>query len=751
MKWLRRALLALVLVVFCVVAALLFWPATPAPPGTPAMKPQGVVSNVQPSVGMFETVVNAVTSSNIEGVVTLEGEPVENVQVELLGRKVTTSSKGEFAFQDVPRKTTLVVTAVHGDRVARAQVIVTGGKQFPLPLNLALVPGHRVKGRVLGPREERIAGATVECADLSERRGLFRGPRGMTLTFGSGAVEMGPLEALTASADDGTYDLRLTPGRWRCSAIKTGFSIASGVDLDLVGDQDLDHRLGDELTLTGDLSTSDGALVTDGRIEVLQSASAAHWLTLPSSRLDGQGRFSLRGLSAGEYDFEVYAGDRVTTLHHAVPPLAVHWTLANETILSVVVINSALGDMVMLQRPESPGGWTGTGLQNGKADFKGLEPGAYRLRLNQGSVEQQDQVTKEVQVVEGKTTIVELEAKATLQVSGVVVGPDGKGIATEVVLRRPPGARLSLRYAPPTRTDADGRFTVALAQGATMMLEAKPVAGLLAPEPIEVKSTDDKLLIRLTKSSTVRGQVVDVAGRPITRFTIDGAEHQNDEGRFEVPFVVQSRSSSNGVTRVSMTLSLRAGGFVPREHEVDQPTGDVDVGRLVLEQKRDVVVVVRGAKGQPLAGAMVIAVGAPTPPFREGTDVDGRFTLVDQPMAELKLLVSHPNAVTTPVTARAGETRVEVTLPAGLMVSGTVSGRQRVVVAQQGELIELTAVEKGAFAFHNLTPGPWRLRALTVSMEFASMDRARLPQEFQKGGSIEVTVGANGVTGVVVP
>jgi hypothetical protein len=268
---------------------------------------------------------------------------------------------------------------------------------------------------------------------------------------------MGALEAKTTSDAEGRYVLPLTPGRWKCSAVKTGFAIAGGADLNVTGDAELELRMADELTLTGDVSTSDGALVTDGRVEVLRQMTAEHWVTLPMSPLDAQGRFSVRGLAAGDYAFHVYGpGDRVTPLSHSVPSGPVHWTLPGETILSVVVTDASPGDTVMIQNPQSPGSWSGIGIQNGKADFKRLEPGPYRLRLNQGTVDREEQVTKEVVVVEGKTTVVELGAKATLQVTGVVVGPDGKGVVTEVSLRKPPGPRASLQYASPSRTTPRG-------------------------------------------------------------------------------------------------------------------------------------------------------------------------------------------------------------------------------------------------------------------------------------------------------
>lgn len=702
-----------------------------------------------PSPGLVDAIVDAVSPATVEGVVTLEGAPVEGVEVELAGQKVRTSSKGEFVFKDVPRETTLVVTAIREERVARAQVYLNGSTQFPQPLTLELMVAHRVKGRVLGPRGEPVAAATVECADWSLRPGFFALTRGMTVISASGNVDMGPLEVFASTAGDGTYELQLKPGGWRCAAIAPGFGGSAGVELQVTGAAEVDHHLREELTLTGDVSTTDGALVTEGSVSVRRTLSARLWLTAPRSRLDAQGRFSVSGLAAGEYDFEVSTRTRLVVLHHTVPPTAVHWTLPDETILEVNVSGASAGDMVMVQRPESPGSWSGTGIQNGKAEFKQLAPGPYRLRLKQNTVDQADQVTAEVIVVEGKKTVVALEARATLQVSGVVLGPDGAGVATEVELRKS-GSRSPLHFVPPTYTDAEGRFTLALAKGTTGKLHVTAPPGFLQPAPLDVKSTDDKLIIRLSKSPMVRGQVVDAQGRPLERFTVDGVEQR--AGRFEVPFAVQATSTSDGVSRAWMTLSIRADGFVTLQREVDQPERDVDVGRLTLEQARDVVVVVR-TKGKPLSGAQVLVAGTRLSTFgrdRDVTNADGRYTLASQPMGELKLVVSHPDAVTTPVTVRARETTVEVTMLEGLSCSGTVSGRERVVVAERGDVVEVVAVEKGAFAFHNLTPGVWRLGAIDMPMDFARSDRERLMRMVPKDRTVEVTVSAN-VTGVLVP
>lgn len=749
MKWLRRALLAVV--VMAVFAGLWRWRSGPSAP----VAERAAAEAAKPSVaaaspGLVDAIVDTVSPATVEGVVTLEGAPVEGVEVELAGQKVRTSSKGGFVFKDVPRETTLVVTAIREERVARAQVYLNGSTQFPQPLTLELMVAHRVKGRVLGPRGEPVAAATVECADWSLRPGFFTLTRGMTVISASGNVDMGPLEVFASTADDGTYALQLKPGGWRCAAIAPGFGGSAGVELQVTGAAEVDHHLREELTLTGDVSTTDGALVTEGSVSVRRTLSARLWLTAPRSRLDAQGRFSLSGLAAGEYDFEVSTRTRLVVLHHTVPPTAVHWTLPDETILEVNVSGASAGDMVMVQRPESLGSWSGTGIQNGKAEFKQLTPGPYRLRLKQSTVDQAEQVTAEVIVVEGKKTVVELVAKATLQVSGVVVGPDGSGVATEVVLRKP-GARNLLERGLPTRTDAEGRFTVAIAKGATAMLHVTAPPGFVAPESLEVKSTDDKLTIRLSRSPMVRGQVVDAQGGPIERFTVNGVEQR--AGRFEVPFTVQMTSTRDGVSRVWMTLSIRADGFVALQREVDKPERDVDLGRLTLEQARDVVVVVRSTKGKPLSGAQVLVAGARPSMFgrdRDLTDADGRYTLTAQPMDELKLVVSHPDAVTTPVTVRARETMVEVTMPEGLRCSGTVSGRERVVVAEQGDVVEVVAVDKGAFAFHNLTPGVWRLGAIDMPMDFARSDRERLMRMVPKGRTVEVTVSAN-VTGVVVP
>mgnify|MGYP002148726167 CR=1 FL=1 len=153
---------------------------------------------------------------------------------------------------------------------------------------------------------------------------------------------------------------------------------------------------------------------------------------------------------------------------------------------------------------------------------------------------------------------------------------------------------------------------------------------------------------------------------------------------------MQATSTSDGVSRAWMTLSIRADGFVTLQREVDQPERDVDVGRLTLEQARDVVVVVR-TKGKPLSGAQVLVAGTRLSTFgrdRDVTNADGRYTLASQPMGELKLVESHPDAVTTPVTVRARETTVEVTMLEGLSCSGTVSGRERVVVAERAAFVE---------------------------------------------------------------
>jgi RNA polymerase sigma factor (sigma-70 family) len=242
----------------------------------------------------------------------------------------------------------------------------------------------------------------------------------------------------------------------------------------------------------------------------------------------------------------------------------------------------------------------------------------------------------------------EKPARATIEVTGLVTGPDGKPFAGAKLFVLTPGAQKKDRIVKAT-TGADGRFRIEVSRadvdrGAKLVATAKGHG----PDWIEVRSRPPagKLTLHLAKDDVpIAGRVLDLEGRPIAGATINVAwvDHIDlgpwlaDRAKgnlssvkslgmagFEGPAVVKTdkdgRFSISGFGRDRVAhLFVRGPGIQNNDVEVIARSGPVQDLRLAnrvvhatgatftIAPSKPIVGTVRDRKtGKPISGVRVV-------------------------------------------------------------------------------------------------------------------------------------------------
>jgi Carboxypeptidase regulatory-like domain len=342
----------------------------------------------------------------------------------------------------------------------------------------------------------------------------------------------------------------------------------------------------------------------------------------------------------------------------------------------------------------------------------GLRPGTWTLHVEgEGLLAQARQVTLSEGHLEAQT--VTLDPGAVLE--GVVVDWEGRPVVGAAISSPASGTRL---------TEDDGRFVVQGLPSGPVKLEVALPWGDSIPEAT-YQAPAKGLVLKAPPTRSVRGEVVDEAGAPITEFTVDTQQVSAADGRF----VAMARQPE---------IEVAAGGFRP--DRVPVPASG-DVGRLVLRPLARVEGEVRDAQGQPAAGVRVrlLPVGEETV-----TRADGHFSLplleAEDPK-EVSVLVATRGASVVRAAVQPG-TANRLVLGQGTRVVGRLAGpwaRAGVTVraeANSEPFVTREALSEPLGRFElELFPGPWTFRVLgmerAVSLE-VSGDR----QEVELGGEL---------------
>ncbi len=314
--------------------------------------------------------------------------------------------------------------------------------------------------------------------------------------------------------------------------------------------------------------------------------------------------------------------------------------------------------------------WTAEATADGQGNWRidHVPPGRYRIAADKVPwFVVQDSVT--IQTSKGDR-IINLEAERGGTVSGLVRGPDDKGVPGAMVAAVPGTTSLRLRQlmagVPPqgvvlTHTDEDGRFTLEgvppgftvtiIALGDGMAVDSVPGIRVASEEAL------DGVLLRLEKGRALEGQVLDPSGLPAggaavrLEMPIDGspvlAELEADaEGRFL--FV--------GITAGRYRVRAEAGDAQPGTKLVSVPKeGALTPVEVRLEAGTVVVGFVQTQQNAAVAGATVVAIptrgrgkaapGRQKEQWAAVTDRQGMFRLEGLPIEQLAVYVRREGLV----------------------------------------------------------------------------------------------------------
>jgi RNA polymerase sigma factor (sigma-70 family) len=251
-------------------------------------------------------------------------------------------------------------------------------------------------------------------------------------------------------------------------------------------------------------------------------------------------------------------------------------------------------------------------------------------------------------------------------VSGRVVWPGGAP-ARDVEIR-PVGAAPGVAMDASWQRFPTGEFELRALGAGMVRIEVRHAEGVARPALVETGTRD--LVIELRRTLSIRGAVIDRAGRPVTAAKVtakapgsrDAVAHSTQQGRFEI------RGLDDGRYDLHLEPGTKSDWYPPKLTPfvptvlsgVAAGTGDVVVE---VDTGREVSGVVQGPDGNPVAKAFVAALGRPgqLPPTAR-TGPDGRFRLTGITGGHEEILVV---ASGFPPRAVALEDAMEIRLEAG--------------------------------------------------------------------------------------
>ena len=368
----------------------------------------------------------------------------------------------------------------------------------------------------------------------------------------------------------------------------------------------------------------------------------------------------------------------------------------------------------------------------GRARFVGLTPGRCTVADSLGGGEM-------LELAPGEVRELVLRGSSVWHVSGKVVDRDGRAVeGAEVWVTAPVNRTDGWLLA---RTSAAGKFAVPVVDGAWVGARMRGhVRSLL--QRVAVGMAPPELALR-QRARTVRGTVVDTAGRPIAGATVcygltDPQLVQGSRETMTPPGLV-TRSDTSGsfvfeeCERRRDTLHVRAPGYA-YETIADVTSGDA-ASTDELEVVLSLAAIVEGratdAQGAPLAGVQ-IAYGryADLGSGLVWTDADGCFRLDSAPLGaiELSAHLRDVGSARATVEGRPGETvRWDPVIPREAAITGLVvdergaprAGLVVEAISPVGHVREPRAAyadSEGRFRIIDLVDLPYRIEIKTMDL-----------------------------------
>jgi protocatechuate 3,4-dioxygenase beta subunit len=239
-----------------------------------------------------------------------------------------------------------------------------------------------------------------------------------------------------------------------------------------------------------------------------------------------------------------------------------------------------------------------------------------------------------------KEVTVRLPPEKTIE--GVVLGPDGKGVANVTVAASwipTTQEPWVIPYESKTRTDASGVFRIGRLADVEHDVTVAPPPEFMAPLGLSLAAGTKGVEVRLRAALVVHVTVLDGAGRPVPQATVtfhgSGATTWSATG--------DARTDERGVARLG---GLDAAGLYDVDVRVDGRS-DLAPARIRewtpadttvrLAHARKVKGVIRDRAGQPVTGAHVFATVGESTTWSPSTGADGRFSIEGLATGELVL------------------------------------------------------------------------------------------------------------------
>jgi protocatechuate 3,4-dioxygenase beta subunit len=639
------------------------------------------------------------------GRVTAGGKGVANAIVVLARRArliMRTDEQGHYSVPD-PRVWFPSITVIHPKYAM--STLDYGFSDMPVPLDVQLVSGSTLTGRVLGP--DRRTGVRAE---------LF--------IDGIAAGE---------SADDGTYEIHRVPRVWTELAAVRGEMVAragnsSSRTLQLTRAFSLRGNVVDPATgvaITGAVITVEPT-AHDGK-PVATAISDARGAFVVPALLPGSYRVSASraGYSSSSEEIPLNAGTRKT-----IAMLRLASVTGSVTDDQRRPVGAAFLRAIPRGRNYFP---------TGPADPQvSAADGRYALRVNPTILTIVDEVDIVAirkgyantpdgphRLAAGDSKTVNITLARGLALNGRVTDADGHPLRDVAVsaLETPPNARTFVQ--PPRSwidlptTDAEGRFSLRVRPGLYTIYFHLPGFAPKKVSAISVSAEAQPVEVALERAASITGRVVTAAGEPV----IDAYAGAMTEGP-----PIETRTDATGAFRLDglppgiVNVSVATtDGKNPVERQIKAPAEGVTIELLPTVRISGRVL----AKGGGAIRDFQVAVSPPRGDgYWSGPDVsvdvhdaDGRFVLDDIQVRPAELIVSAPGHVAGRVALQLEKGRnvegVEVTLERAATIQGRVTDESgaaldRVHVGHQGtgaHIDDATSNANGEYVLDGLPLG----------------------------------------------
>ncbi|MBS1150937.1 MAG: hypothetical protein H6Q89_2635, partial [Myxococcaceae bacterium] len=455
------------------------------------------------------------------------------------------------------------------------------------------------------------------------------------------------------------------------------------------GDNPLEVVLKKGVKLTGKVLDPDGKPVPQAEVEARAPVTAP---AIAYSDFDGSFELTFDEAGPQELTASLNTVGRTKVLVHA-PADGVVIRLEPRARLRVSVRegNAPVGGASVTVSPVSSETDLNTvSDEAGLAMISGLDTGSYQVTVQ--SPEFRQPPIAVVNLIEGRTVSLDVVLDRGLTLTGRVV--DGRGAPV-------PGAEVATEpWSSSAPSDEEGRFTLtALDPDGTYQIEATNDS--LQSAPLRIKGPQPALQLVMLPRPMVSGRVVEaVTGVPLTRFEVDSQPIEAPDGRFSVPMRAEGQ-------RVLITISADGFETVSWEGAVDASR---DIGAVRLAKAKVVEGVVRDARGNPVAGAVVTSDSIDEE-VTSGTD--GSFRLALSQFEPGSPLVAQRGQLRGSAPIQLGRL-IEIILQPPTRVLGQVidsggrpvAGMVRLREGYASEELQAEAGSDGAFAI-DLAPGRW--------------------------------------------